>query len=214
MYNDFRYDGWGWGYGYDGWNRNAIVRGEVDFCGACEDGKIGCANSTYHNNTLLGSRCRPVLFTKLEKRCINGKEIDILVSDREFFNRLRFDGTLCREFFASICTCIEFGDTRPVFISDNKCERLLPLETSRNGYLIHADQIQPFSDSLRLVKMTACFDPCNNHVTISNYFRKHVKCDPFCHEEKEDCGCGCGCGSFEGYNGQDDYNGYDGAIVY
>lgn len=193
MYN-YGYNGWGWN---NGWSNP--VRGTDDQCSQCTDGRIGCGFSTYHNNVLLGGCKRPVLFTKLIRKCIDGKEIDVLVSDREFFDRLRFDCTQCREFYASICTCIEFGDTRPVFLADKAhcedgCGRLIPLETSRNGYMIHADQIQPFADSMRVLKLTACFDPCNDHVTISNYYKKHAKCDCRCNDVR----CGCDCDNFDG----------------
>lgn len=190
MYNNYRNGFQSWGFGkYFEYDFNDVDRAGAGRCGSCMDGKVGRGMSTYHNNRLLGSCERPVLFTDIKKVCIDGKEVDVLVADREFFDRLRFDCTLCREFFASICTCIEFGDVRPVFISDDDCRRLLPLETSRNGFMIHADQIQPFADSMRLVKMTACFDPCNEHVTISNYYKRHVKCD--CMEDrKHDC-CDC-----------------------
>ena len=107
--------------------------------------QIGLANlflNVMHNNNLLGACIRPVMFTKLIRKCIDGEEVDILVADREFFDRLRYDCTRCRSFYAVIATCIEFGDVRPIFLADRKgceCGRLLPLTSARNGFIIHAD---------------------------------------------------------------------------
>lgn len=208
----YGYDNYGYGYG---WTRGNVVKGTDDNCASCAGGKLGCSPwTTYHNNELLGSCSRTVKFTKLERRCICGEEIDVLVPDMEFFDRLRFDCSRCREFWAEICVCLPFGDTRNVFLSDGpKCERLLPLESAKNGFIIAMDQIQPFTSGHGKLKLVACFDKHNNHVTIANYFRKHAKCDcrEDCCEKTNDC---C-CGDFDGIDGRDGYsdgfvNGYEG----
>lgn len=209
----YGYDNWGYGYGYGyGWGPNNAPRGTDDNCAVCAGGRVGCGWTTYHNNELLGSFCRTVKFTKLERRCICGEEIDVLVPDRPFFDRLRFDCTKCRDFWAEICVCLPFGDTRDVFIADGpKCEKLLPLESAKNGFIISCDQIQPFTSGHGKLKMVACFQKHNNHISIANYFRKHAKCD--CREEffgRDEKGCGCGCGEFEDVDGYVD--GRDGYI--
>lgn len=130
----------------------------------------------------------------------------------EFFDRFRNDCQKCRNFVAEICACIPFGDTRKVFIADGPgCKRLLPLESSRNGFLLQADQIQPFSNGHCKLIMTTCYDCKNDHVTISNYYRAHAKCD--CRSGR----CGCECEKFEGmeregFEGRED--GVDGMMTY
>jgi len=202
---------WGYGYGYGGYgygglpfmghDPNDVDRAGTAGCSTCIGGRVGCGTATYHNNRLYGSRSRPVQFTHISTMCLeNGEVVDVLHADREFFNRLRYDCTECREFWAAIDCCIEFGDVRDVFLSDGKCG-LIPLKTKNNGYMIHADQIQPFAGTRRLVRMTACFDKHNDHVTISTYYRRHAKCD--CYEShcgcgEEGCGAGHGVAAFDG----------------
>lgn len=103
MYN-YDYDSWGVynGFGY-GANYGNGVRGTDDNCAACAGGKIGCGWTTYHNNELYGSCSRTVKFIRIEKRCICGEDVDVLIPDMEFFDRFRYDCRKCANFFAEIC---------------------------------------------------------------------------------------------------------------
>lgn len=108
-YDGYGYDGYGYGDGYNGfgygygWNYGNGIRGTDDNCGACEGGRLGNCWTTYHNNELYGSCSRTVKFIKLERRCICGEDIDVLVPDMPFFDRFRNDCQKCRNFVAEIC---------------------------------------------------------------------------------------------------------------
>lgn len=143
-------------------------------------------NETYLNNHIYGSKCKPVIFDRIERMRHKGKVVDVIVPNHEFFKDLQCGkDTDFRRFYAVFAFCAEFGDTRQVFIKDGRCGKLIPLRTERGGFNIRMDQIQPLANVRALVHLVNCYDCDNPHVNIlSRIFPKHRRCF-------NECGCGC-----------------------
>lgn len=154
-------------------------------------------NETYLNNNIYGSKCKPVIFDKVERIKYRGQMVDVLCANHEFFKDLQCgQDTDFRRFYGVFAFCAEFGDTRQVYIKDGRCGKLIPLRTEHGGFNIRMDQIQPLTDVRALVHLVNCYDCGNPHVNIlSKIYPKHRRC----FNE-----CGCGCDGKDGY-GRDGY---------
>lgn len=148
-------------------------------------------NETYLNNNIYGSKCKPVIFDKIERVRYKGEVVDVIVANHEFFKDLQCGkDTDFRRFFGVFAFCSEFGDTRQVFIKDGKCGRLIPLRTEHGGFNIRMDQIQPLCDVRAMIHLVNCYDCGNPHINIlSKIYPKHRRCFNECGCESEGCGC-------------------------
>jgi len=142
-------------------------------------------NETYLNNHIYGSKCKPVIFDKIERQRYKGEVVDVIIPNHEFFEDLRCGkDTDFRRFYGVFAFCSEFGDCRQVFIKDGRCGKLIPLRTEYGGFNICMDQIQPLCDVRSMIHLVNCYDCGNPHVNIlSKIYPKHRRCF-------NECGCG------------------------
>lgn len=142
----------------------------------CTGGYLGTPISYHHNDYPLGSCHYPIRFINIESQMLNGVEVAVLIPDSLFIDKLQCGCNICAKFFAEICCCIEYGDTRQVYISlDGTTDTIAPL-FGHNGIILQMDCLQPFGNGWRKLPYLAVFDPNNMHFCLYEYYKPHKKC--------------------------------------
>lgn len=129
-----------------------------------------------------GSYHCPVVFNKIVD---NGNGSETLVSDKKFFHTIRCGTENCHMFYAVICPCLEWNDSKIVYVSDDNNVTKMELDTRSSGFRVRGYELTPYAGKRRVIQCLACYDEAsvgnNYHVNVlSPIIPLHEKCCDCC----------------------------------
>jgi len=142
----------------------------------CAGGYLGTPFDYHHNDAPLGSCLYPIRFLSVESLTLNGCEVAVLIPDQLFFEKIHCGCNQCAKFYGEFCCCLDYGDTRQIYISlDGTTNCIAPL-FGHNGIIIRMDCVQPFGNAYKKLQFLAVYDENNPHFCLYDYYKSHRPC--------------------------------------
>jgi len=125
--------------------------------------------------------CKPVVFYKLERRCFEDGDINVILTTEKCFKEFQRKCDDYTNYFGIFAFCAPCNNDK-VYIKTEESDDLIPLRSAFGGFDIRLNQIRHLCGTCRPVSLTNCYDKGNDHINILDNIRPRCfkKCDCCC----------------------------------